>query len=54
MSTVATPRPYEAMALLERGVPLSLLLDLQMPVGPRSHEILVAEGAPEDKWWERG
>ncbi len=42
-----------AMVLLSNGVPLSLLLDLGMPVGPRSHEILVEEGAPEEAWWEQ-
>ncbi len=41
------------MVLLNNGVPLSLLLDLGMPVGPRSHEILVEEGATQDAWWEQ-
>ena len=41
LSTVATPRPYEAMALLSNGVPLSLLLDLVL--GPNSEEIFATE-----------
>lgn len=42
--TLATPRPSEAaMALLNSGVPLSLLLDLAF--GPCSRELLVHEQA---------
>lgn len=38
----ATPSPAEtAMALLGRGVPLSLLLDLAL--GPRSEELFATE-----------
>lgn len=33
----------EIMHLLERGVPLTLLMDLLSPLGPRSTEILDAE-----------
>ncbi len=32
------------MALLERGIPLTLLMDLLDPFGPRSEEILRSEG----------
>jgi hypothetical protein len=40
--TLVTPRPTDAaMALLNSGVPLSLLLDLAF--GPRSRELLVHE-----------
>lgn len=41
MSTVATPRPSEAMSLLSSGVPLSLLMDLVL--GPRSEELFTHE-----------
>ena len=40
MQTVRT------MSLLEHHVPLSLLLDLIDPQGPRSAEIFELEGAP--------
>ncbi len=54
-ATPPAPRPPEdaVMVLLNSGVPLSLLLDLTAPVGPRSHEILVEEGGPQDAWWEQ-
>ena len=39
--------------LLEEHVPLSLIMDLTAPDGPHSKEILDAEGAPEQAWWER-
>ncbi len=41
------------MAMLARHVPLSLIMDLASPSGPRSHEILLIEGEPDDRWWER-
>ena len=42
MSTASAPNPTSvAMSLLERGVPLSLLLDLVM--GPHSQELYRAE-----------
>lgn len=36
------------LSLLESGVPLSLLLDLVDPDGPRSHELLTGEVASTD------
>ncbi len=39
--------------LLEEHVPLSLIMDLTAPDGPHSKEILDAEGAPEQAWWEQ-
>jgi hypothetical protein len=43
----------KVMALLQKHVPLSLLLDLTDPAGPVSAEILAKEGPPETSWWER-
>ncbi len=40
--------------LLEEHVPLSLIMDLTAPDGPHSRDILDAEGAPEQAWWEQG
>ena len=37
-----------ASALLEAGVPLSLLIDLSDPSGPRSQEVYASEGADVD------
>jgi hypothetical protein len=37
-----------ASSLLEAGVPLTLLIDLCEPAGPRSHEMYVTEGADLD------
>jgi hypothetical protein len=42
----------EAMGLLSEHVPLTLLADLAHPEGPRSPEILRAEGLPKVAWWE--
>jgi hypothetical protein len=39
--------------LLEEHVPLSLIMDLTAPDGPHSREILDAEGAPAQAWWEQ-
>ncbi len=43
MSTAPQTRPSAAMSLLERGVPLSLLLDLAL--GPYSRELMETERA---------
>jgi hypothetical protein len=40
------------MHLLACGVPLSLIMDLAIPGGPHSQEILDVEGYREDSWWE--
>lgn len=39
--------------LLQEHVPLSLIMDLTVPDGPPSREILDAEGAPEQAWWQQ-
>ncbi len=39
--------------LLHEHVPLSLIMDLTAPGGPPSQEILDAEGAPEQAWWQQ-
>ena len=41
-----------AKAWLDGGLPLTLLMDLSMPDGPRSAELLAAEPAPQVAWWE--
>jgi len=41
------------MALLEHHLPLSLIMDLVMPAGPRSGELLTDE-APADATWLDG
>jgi hypothetical protein len=41
VSPIESPPTSPAMRLLERGVPLSLLLDLAL--GPRSEELLAHE-----------
>ena len=42
----------DVMGLLAEHVPLALLVDLVTPEGPKSKEILEAEGKPEDAWWK--
>lgn len=37
-------QPSPVMTLLERGIPLTLLMDLLDPFGPPSEEILRSEG----------
>ena len=43
----------DVMNLLAGRVPLTLLMDLAMPAGPHSSELLTTEGLPEHPWWER-
>jgi hypothetical protein len=50
---VPDDRAEHTMELLEEHVPLSLIMDLTAPDGPASKEILDAEGAPEQAWWEQ-
>jgi hypothetical protein len=40
------------MHRLACGVPLSLIMDLAVPGGPRSREIMTVEGPRDDAWWE--
>jgi hypothetical protein len=42
----------EVMDLLAQHVPLSLIMDLAMPDGPHSTELLAHEPQPGDPWWE--
>ncbi|WP_432496336.1 hypothetical protein [Kineococcus gypseus] len=50
----AAPHGAEpVMELLSEHVPLSLILDIASPGGPRSAELLASEGLPEDEWWAR-
>ncbi|WP_432548069.1 hypothetical protein [Kineococcus sp. SYSU DK004] len=42
-----------ARAMLSEHIPLSLIMDMASPEGPRSAELLEAEGLPEDAWWEQ-
>ncbi len=54
-TTRTAPERYgqeEVMDLLAEHVPLSLLMDLAMPAGPRSRDLLHTEGLPADPWWE--
>ncbi|PPK91981.1 hypothetical protein CLV92_11821 [Kineococcus xinjiangensis] len=47
----AVPHAEPVMAMLQEHIPLSLILDLAVPGGPASHELLEAEGLPEQEWW---
>lgn len=38
--------------LLAGHVPISLIMDLAMPAGPHSRELLESEGSPDTAWWE--
>jgi len=54
-TTRTAPERYgqeEVMGLLADHVPLSLLMDLAMPAGPCSRDLLNTEGLPADPWWE--
>jgi hypothetical protein len=42
-----------AMHLLACGVPLSLIMDLAVPGGPPSQEIMTVEGLRDSAWWAR-
>ncbi|MGN6245476.1 MAG: hypothetical protein ACTHQ3_17640 [Motilibacteraceae bacterium] len=49
--TPPSPATARVLALLARGVPLSLLCDLADPAGPRSREVLDAEREGAEPWW---
>lgn len=56
MNTTTPDQPGDdsgdhVMDLLHTRIPLSLIMDLVEPAGPRSREILDAEGRPETAWW---
>ncbi|HET7900012.1 MAG TPA: hypothetical protein VFL59_02415 [Candidatus Nanopelagicales bacterium] len=44
-TTLASQRDNDVMELLRQGVPLTLLLDLADPFGPRSTELFELERA---------
>ncbi len=50
--TGAAEPTEEVMDLLAEHVPLALLLDLAIPEGPASADLLQSEGMPDDAWWE--
>lgn len=54
-SLVPGPDRYRplAMAWLDGHLPLTLLMDLSMPDGPHSAELLAAEPGPDVAWWRR-
>ena len=39
------------IGMLEEHVPISLIMDLSVPAGPDSRDILDTEGAPDGTWW---
>ena len=45
--TVDLERGFDVMEMLRQGIPLTLLLDLADPFGPRSEEIYRTEGRAE-------
>lgn len=45
------PTGEQVMNLLEEHVPLSLIMDLSVPAGPDSQDILCTEGKPDASWW---
>ena len=50
-----TPRAWarpddSVMGLLGASLPLSLIMDLVMPAGPHSRELLTAEPAEDGSW----
>ena len=46
-----TAESEQTMGLIEGHVPISLIMDLAVPAGPNSQDILDTEGAPDSKWW---
>ena len=49
---VGSAKHETVMDLLAGHVPLSLIMDLAMPAGPHSRELLHDEGSSLDPWWE--
>ena len=46
-------RQEPAVEMLQEHIPLSLIMDMVAPHGPRSRELLESEGLPEQEWWAR-
>ncbi|WP_432499036.1 hypothetical protein [Kineococcus auxinigenes] len=47
------PGVEPVMEMLSEHIPLSLIMDIASPDGPRSEELLVSEGLPDGEWWKR-
>ncbi|WP_432562229.1 hypothetical protein [Kineococcus sp. SYSU DK003] len=41
------------MEMLSEHIPLSLIMDMASPDGPRSAELLESEGCPDEEWWKQ-
>ena len=41
----------QLIEMLAEHVPISLIMDLAVPAGPNSRDILDTEGAPDGTWW---
>jgi hypothetical protein len=46
----ARPAAHPVMGLLGASLPLSLIMDLVMPAGPHSRELLTSEPADDGSW----
>ena len=42
--------PEPVMEMLSEHIPLSLIMDMASPDGPRSAELLESEGLPDEEW----
>jgi hypothetical protein len=50
---ISRPRPEDpVMGLLGASLPLSLIMDLVMPAGPHSRELLTTEPGDDGSWLE--
>ncbi|WP_337062528.1 hypothetical protein [Kineococcus sp. G2] len=47
-----SPGAEPVMEMLSEHIPLSLIMDMAAPDGPRSAELLASEGLPDGEWWE--
>ncbi|MCL6538619.1 MAG: hypothetical protein K6T28_08560 [Acidothermus sp.] len=52
-SPVITTTPHPLLAALGKGLPITLLVDLVDPSGPRSREMYEREGLRLDGEWRR-
>lgn len=53
-NTRTEPVAEPVMAMLSDHIPLSLIMDMASPDGPRSAELLESEGLPAEEWWKQG
>lgn len=49
----ADPATEPVMEMLSEHIPLSLIMDMASPDGPRSAELLESEGLPDSEWWKQ-